>query len=331
MKLLAIEDAAVLAVRHWQIHGTIKPLPSYADQNFLIRSESGAFVLKLANPGWSPADLDLENQAMMQLARSEPAYAWPRVQFAVDGRHILSLDIAGEPRQLRLLSYVPGRPYADAVAALSPAQRAALQLSLGRAVACMNRGLAGLQHPAAQREQEWNLLNLPRLLGEIEHIGDAALRAIVQRRATAFCAALPLLAARLPQCVLHNDANDLNVIVDDSHEVSAVIDFGDMCTGLRLAELAIACTYAMQHEADPAACARALLAGYLEQGELLPEECGRLHEFILARLCHSVLMATRASRRQPDNPYILVSQAGVRALLRALDGIPAEHLLPAAA
>lgn len=331
MKLLAIEEAAALAAQHWQVHGTIKPLPSYADQNFLIRSETGAFVLKLAGPGWSPADLDLENQAMLQLARSAPAYAWPRVQFAADGRHVLSLDIAGESRQLRLLSYVPGSTYADAILAMPAAQRPALHASLGRTVACMNRGLAALHHPAAQREQEWNLLQLPALLDEIGAIADASLREIVQRRATAFCAALPALVASLPQCVLHNDANDLNVIVGDDGLVAAVIDFGDMCTGFRLAELAIACTYAMQHEADPVACARDLLAGYLEQGELLPQERERLHEFIVARLCHSVLMATRAFRRQPDNPYILVSQNGVQDLLRRLDRIPAEQLLPATA
>lgn len=331
MKLLAIEEAAQLAARYWQIHGVIKPLPSYADQNFLIRSDSGDFVLKLANAGWSHADLDLENQAMMELARTAPGYAWPRVQFAVDGRHILSLDLAGESRQLRLLSYVPGRTYADAIADVPLPQRAGLHTSLGRTVACMNRGLAGLRHPAALREQEWNLLNLPALLDEIAYIADASLRDILQRRATAFCAALPALAARLPQCVLHNDANDLNVIVDEQHRVSAVIDFGDMCTGLRLAELAVACTYAMQHEDDPVACARHVLAGYLEQGELLPDERERLHEFIVARLCHSVLMATRAIRLQPDNPYILVSQNGVRALLRRLDQVPAVQLLPATA
>ncbi|TDR42037.1 Ser/Thr protein kinase RdoA (MazF antagonist) [Tahibacter aquaticus] len=330
MKLLAIQAAGDLAGQHWQVRGTIKPLPSYADQNFLIRSSDGDFVLKLANAGWSHADLDLENQAMMLLARSEPGYAWPRVQTAVDGRHILSVDIDGERRQLRLLSYVPGRTYADAVAGLPRAQRSALQASLGRAVACMNRGLAALHHPAAQRAQEWNLLNLPALLDEVVHIGDAPLREMVGRHATAFCAALPSLAGRLPLCVLHNDANDLNVIVGEQAEVTAVIDFGDMCTGFRLAELAIACTYAMQHEEDPVECAQHILRGYLSQGELLPAERESLHAFIVARLCHSILMATRALRQQPDNPHILVSQDGVRALLRKLDSVPAGELLMAA-
>ena len=167
------------------------------------------------------------------------------------------------------------------------------------------------------------------MLDEIAHIGDLPLREIVQRRATAFCAQLPSLVARLPLCVLHNDANDLNVIVNDRAEVSAVIDFGDMCTGFRLAELAVACTYAMQHEEDPVDCARHMLRGYLASAELLAEECELLHSFIVARLCHSILMATRAFRHQPDNPYILISQRGVQALLRTLDGVPAEALLPA--
>lgn len=306
--------------------GTIKALPSYADQNFLIRSEAGEFVLKLANPAWSHADLDLENQAMLQLVRTAPQYDWPRAQPAADGRYLLTLPIAGETRHVRLLSYVPGRVYADAVAGLDPAQRQVLHASLGRAVACMNRGLSGLRHVAAGRAQEWNLLNLPDLLGEIAHVGDAALRTIVQRRATAFCSALPQLAERLPWCVLHNDANDLNVIVGAGGEVRAVIDFGDMCTGLRLAELAIACTYAMQHEDDPVGCARQMLRGYQAEVELLAEERQQLHAFIVARLCHSILMATRSFRRQPDNDYVLVSQKGVCALLRRLDTVPAAAL-----
>ena len=125
--------------------------------------------------------------------------------------------------------------------------------------------------------------------------------------------------------MLHNDANDLNVIValdgKGGGQVDAVIDFGDMCTSFRLCELAIACTYAMQHEADPVACAQAIVRGCLTLCPLQRAELEQLHAFIVARLCHSVLMATRAHREQPDNPFVLVSQQGVRALLRALAGV----------
>src|SRR6185312_7365866 len=191
----------------------------------------------------------------------------------------------------------------------------------GGAVGRLTRGLQDFRHPAGDRQHDWNLLRLPTLLGEIAHIEDAGLRAIVQTHAEAFCARLPSWRTQLPITVLHNDANDLNVIVADDgggQRVRAVIDFGDMCTSFRLADLAIACTYAMQHEADPVSCARTIVRGYLAQCSLLRVELEQLHAFILARLCHSVLMATRAHREEPDNPFILVSQQGVRALLREL-------------
>lgn len=331
MDLLTPAAALALADRHWRIHGDICALPSYADQNFRIRSGHGDYVLKVAHPSWSRMDLDLENQAMMTLAEREPALQWPQVQLAVDGGHLLTLPVAGQPCQVRMLSFVPGTTYADAVGALPPIQRAALQESLGSAVGRLTRGLQDFHHPAADREHDWNLLRLPTLRGEIAHIDDAGLRAIVQARVEAFCARLPQWRVQLPITVLHNDANDLNVIVADDggggKRVSAVIDFGDMCTSFRLADLAIACTYAMQHEADPVTCARTIVRGYLAQCPLLRIELEQLHAFILARLCHSVLMATRAHRDEPDNPFILVSQQGVRALLRELADVDDDAIV----
>lgn len=322
MDFLTPDAALALAERHWRIHGDICALPSYADQNFRIRTDHGEYVLKIAHPSWSRMDVDLENRAMMTLAEREPALQWPRVQLAVDGGHLLTLPMAGQPCQVRMLSFVPGTTYADAIGALPPIRRAVLHESLGSAVGRLTRGLQDFHHPAADRQHDWNLLRLPTLRGEIAHVEDAGLRAIVQAHVEAFCARLPQWRTQLPITVLHNDANDLNVIVADDggggKRVSAVIDFGDMCTSFRLADLAIACTYAMQHEADPVACARTIVQGYLAQCPLLRVELEQLRRFILARLCHSVLMATRAHREDPANPFVLVSQQGVQALLREL-------------
>jgi Ser/Thr protein kinase RdoA (MazF antagonist) len=331
MDILTPDVALALADRHWRIDGDIDALPSYADQNFRIRTEHGEYVLKVAHPSWSRMDLDLENQAMMTLAEREPALQWPRVQIAVGGEHLLTLSIAGQPCQVRVLSFVPGTTYADAIGVLSLTQRAVLQQSLGSAVGLLTRGLRDFRHPAADRQHDWNLLRLPALRSEIAHIGDAGLRAIVQEQVDAFCTRLPQWQTQLPITVLHNDANDLNVIVADDdgngQQVRAVIDFGDMCTSFRLADLAIACTYAMQHEVDPVACARTVVRGYLAQCPLLRIELEQLHAFILARLCHSVLMATRAHREQPDNPFVLVSQQGVRTLLRELAEVAPDAIV----
>lgn len=324
MSVLTPEAALALADRHWRVRGEVRALPSYADQNFRISGERGEYVLKVAHPSWACADLDLENQAMLTLAAHEPSLQWPCVMPSVEGGHLLALPMDEGVHHVRLLSFVPGMTYAEAVTAVSPEHRVALHESLGHAVGLLIRGLAGFHHLAAGRAQDWNLMSLPGLRDEVEHIEDAALRALVAARVASFCAKLPAWRRQLPITVLHNDANDLNVIVAldgrGGGKVSAIIDFGDMCTSFRLCELAIACTYAMQHEADPMACAQAIVRGCLELCPLQRIELEQLHAFIVARLCHSVLMATRARREQPDNPFVLVSQQGVRALLRTLAG-----------
>lgn len=327
MDILTPNAASELAERHWGVRGSVHALPSYADQNFRIRSAEDGYVLKVAHPSWSHPDIDLENQAMMALAAREPSLGCPRVQFALNGEHLLILPIHNQPCLIRLLSYVPGTTYAEAIEALHPVRCEALHRSLGRAVGRLTRGLRDFRHPAADRQHDWNLMRLPTLLGEIAHIEDARLQDIVRMHAGAFCAALAQWRETLPVTVLHNDANDLNVIVADDgrggKQVSAVIDFGDMCTSFRLADLAIACTYAMQHESDPVACAQRIVGGYLAEHPLLRRELELLHAFILARLCHSILMATRTHRERPENPFVLVSQQGVRQLLRQLAGV--EH------
>jgi len=331
MAMLTAEQATALAYCHWGIRGEARALPSYADQNFRIRADGDGYVLKIAHAAWSAPDIELENLAMMELAAREPSLGCPRVQFAADGRHLLELSMDGRTALVRLLSYVPGTTYAEAINELPPRQCEALHESLGRAVGRLTRGLQAFQHPAADREHDWNIMSLPRVLDEAHHVEDAACSGAVQAHAHAFCAAMPAWRESLPIRVLHNDANDLNVIVADDgnggKQVGAVIDFGDMCTSFRVADLAIACTYAMQHETDPVACARRIVGGYLAEQPLLRAELVQLHAFILARLCHSILMATRSHREQPDNPFILVSQQGVRSLLRQLAGVDSDAIV----
>ena len=331
MTMLTADQASALAAHHWGIQGEARALPSYADQNFRIRADGDGYVLKVAHAAWSAPDIELENLAMMELAAREPLLGCPRVQFASNGEHLLQLPMDGQVSLVRLLSYVPGTTYAEAIGDLQPRQCERLHESLGGAVGRLTRGLQNFSHPAADRGHDWNIMSLPRLLDEVRHIEDTVCRDAVQAHAAAFCAAMPAWRDTLPIRVLHNDANDLNVIVADDgvggKQVGAVIDFGDMCTSFRVADLAIACTYAMQHESDPVACAQRIVGGYLAEQPLQRAELEQLHAFILARLCHSILMATRSHREQPDNPFVLVSQQGVRSLLNQLVGVEPDAIV----
>jgi Ser/Thr protein kinase RdoA (MazF antagonist) len=71
--------------------------------------------------------------------------------------------------------------------------------------------------------------------------------------------------ASLPWQVIHNDANDANIVRDDAGR-PGLIDFGDLCRAPRSCGLAVACAYAIAGQGadggDPWAPAAPLIEGY---------------------------------------------------------------------
>src|SRR3954468_12069123 len=170
--------------------------------------------------------------------------------------------------------------------------------------------------------------------------GGASAAEVLARFARAVAPAL----AHLPSQAIHNDANDLNVLVDpaDPDQVVGLLDFGDLCLAPRVCGLAVACAYAVAASASAGATQSlippdslipldSLITGR-RVGELLPEvvagyhgvapltagELALLPDLLRTRLALSVVMAGWQHADDPGNDYLLVSQAGVRATLEAL-------------
>jgi Ser/Thr protein kinase RdoA (MazF antagonist) len=334
MQSITPQLACTLTEQHWGITGVAQELPSYADRNFKIGSAAHKYVLKIANPNWSYDDLDFENAALLRLEKTCTDLALPKVIVAPNGQHIIEFITPTKQRcHLRLLSYVDGEVYANAAVRPHVDQRA-LQTSLGAALAKIDSGLVGFTHPRMNRFVDWSISNLPDMLGEIVSIDDLVLRDIVRRHADFFAAHEQHWKQTLPMSVIHNDANDFNVIVasgaeSNNWQVNAMIDFGDMCFHLRIVDLAIAITYALQHIEDDhgvRSCMLAILSGYQANNPLTRAEIDILFHLMMGRLCQSILMATKAQRRDPNNAYIMVSQTGVRRLLRQLDAMNVSQL-----
>src|SRR6185295_9073524 len=97
-------------------------------------------------------------------------------------------------------------------------------------------------------------------------IGSASRRALVQRLFRPYQEEVAPRWAKLPAQIIHNDANDYNVLVagrpDEPDRAVGLIDFGDLVFTARVAEVAIAAAYAMLPAADPLAAAAAVVAGY---------------------------------------------------------------------
>ena len=121
--------------------------------------------------------------------------------------------------------------------------------------------------------------------------------------------------------VIHGDANDHNVLAEPDR-MTGLLDFGDMVHSAIVCDLAVALAYAMLGERDPLAAAGAVIRGYHRHNPLDLAEQLALDVLVRARLAASLCYAAHNKIRDPDDPYQVVSEAGVRALFERLDAYP---------
>ena len=310
-------DLARLAAQHFGKHGTIRPLPSERDQNARLGCDGQDHVLKIANPAEDPGQIDLQNATMLHLALvGQPGI--PRVVPTLAGADRALVDVNGQPSAMRLVTWVGGTPLAEAPRSID-------QLAnLGRFMGGLTRSMQGFGHPQAFRPDfPWSLDHVLQLKGHAEDIADPARRALVQNLFARYEARvfprLPLLRAS----VLHQDANDWNVITDaaDPTRIAGLIDFGDMCQGRTVNELAITLAYALLDTPDLYAATRALVTGFTAEFPLTEPEADLVFDLMRMRLVCSVCVSSRQSKLHPENDYLLISQAPAFALLERLQKI----------
>ena len=151
----------------------------------------------------------------------------------------------------------------------------------------------------------------------VADIADPGRRALVQALFDRYEAqVLPVLPS-LRASVLHQDANDNNLIVskDDPDQITGLIDFGDMCFGRTVNELAITLAYALLDASDLYAASRALIEGYVAAFPLQETDADQLYDLMRMRLAASVCISSRQSRLHPENAYLLISQAPALSLI----------------
>ena len=306
---VTLDWAQAAARERWGIDGEWRCLPGYYSQNFLLTLAAGErFVLKVATPEEPHEVLDLQNKAMQWLGREHPIIC-PEVRPSLGGREIEPLqDPTGANRNLRLLTFLPGVCYAHAES--HPAE---LLLSLGAFMARLDRSLSAFAHPAAKRHFIWDLRQAPTLARETHRVAHPERRRLVESCLERFEQAVVPHYDQLRTSVIHNDANDHNLLVepdaDGAPRVCGIIDFGDVVETFLICELAIASAYAVHRQMDVVQAASQVISGYHRETPLEDLELDLLPHLICARLCTTVLMAARERQRDPHNDYISVSVA----------------------
>jgi len=292
------------------VDGRPTPLPSEYDRNFRVETNDGRnFVLKVMRPGYDPALLDFQCQALARLASRVPSASFQRVHPTLKGTHAHTIqDAEGTEHLVWMLDYLPGCVLAEA-RPHTPELLFALGGTLGR----FDAALDDFSHPAARRDLKWDLANAGWIREYLDHVERPERRALVERVLSMYDDDVVPILPGLRRGVVHNDANDYNVLVDSPGrgkplDVVGVIDFGDMLETVTVSEIAITAAYALLGERDPLAAARHVVAGYHRAHPLDPEEVAVLFPLICTRLAVSVVNSAWRKSEIPDDPYVTVTE-----------------------
>ncbi len=319
---LAAELVARRVREAYGIEGTLRPLAAEWDQNFRLDTDrDGSFVVKLANHGTATAELELQNAALEWLGRHWRRAAAPRVVPSSSGETISTLTgEEGARVRLRVLTHLPGVPLSS-----RPVYADALLERLGRLLGEIDGCLAGFEHPAMDRQIDWDLRRAEWISSATSAIGDLERRGIVERLLLQFRARVAPLLAQLPMSVIHNDANDENVLVaaDATGEwrIAGLLDFGDMVRTCTVCEPAIAAAYATFKADDPLAAIAAVAAGYHRARPLSEPEIEALFPLVVMRLCVSVTTSATAAAGDPDNRHRQISDRQAWQALERLEAV----------
>ncbi|MDB6090511.1 MAG: aminoglycoside phosphotransferase [Gammaproteobacteria bacterium] len=311
---VAPDEAQELARDLYGLEVTAARLTGERDENFKLSCRDGSqYVLKISNIAEDPAVTDLPIAALLHIERVDPGFPCPRLLRDRDGRTMARYeDRTGLTRTVRVLTYLQGKTLRSS--ARSRAQRTAC----GRVAARLGIALRPFAHPAAHRPLIWDLRNVGRTLALLEELPAFPHRDAVAVSVGRIEARIASPFERLRQQVVHNDLNDMNVLVEPAAEtvIAGVIDFGDLAHTALIADVAIAAADLIKDEVSPHHSILDLAIAYHETTPLLPPELSMLNSLIAGRLLMDLVIPSWHRARNPHGThYADLDPESVRARL----------------
>ncbi|MGI5440923.1 aminotransferase [Streptomyces shenzhenensis] len=317
--------AAALLAERFGVRGVLRDLGSQQDRNYRVRTATGDYVLKIANPASGPDALRTQCAAVDHLADALPGLRLPRAHRGADGEVVQWLAAEGGDLACRLLDYVPGEPIMDSRHLAPP-----VVAGLGELAGCIAAALADLavaEQPGPDRL--WDLSCAPAVIEALApRLPDRARADRVLAASRAAWALVRPYAQALPVQVIHGDVTDNNVVCEpgpDGRPMPAgVIDFGDLGAGWAVAELAVTCTSVLHHHgAGPASVLPAVQA-FHAVCPLGDEELAVLWPLIVLRAGVLAVNGQHDALLDPGNAYASAALDREWAMFEAAVSVPAE-------
>lgn len=305
-------QAEELCLKNYGIKGKASPLPGELDHNFKIDSITKSYVLKINRPDTDPEYLDFQEKLLLHIQNKKPFFKYPSIIQTLSGAFSFSfIDDENKNRNTRMLEWIPGRLWS----AVNP-QLDNLRYSLGEVCGEITSLLQDFNHPKASRFFDWDIEQANWTYQHL-HLFTKEEKGCIEFFTKKF-EEIQLQYKTFRNSVIHNDANDNNIIVGNdliNPSVETVIDYGDAAFTQTINDLAVAIAYAIMDHPDPLSAALPIVSGYHKKFPLLEEELEVLYVLIAMRLVLSVTKSAINKEKEPDNIYLQISDKQAWALL----------------
>ena len=280
----------------------IKKLAGYDNVNYLVTTSNNIFIFKTYTYDKDLFDLVVaESELLDHLSKSNDNH-YPKPIKTKNGEWTIIIDFDRRRTIIRLLSYLEG----DFLAEVKHSPT--LVKAFGVFLANTDLQLQGFNHYTIRaRRYVWDIQHLDLIEPFIQDISEPHNRSIVEYFIQQYSEVVLPRLYELRKSIIHNDANDWNVLVNNG-QITGLIDFGDVVYAPLVQEIAVAITYVIMGKKDPLQWAGYLLNGYHHHFELETMEIDLLYYFIAARLCISVCNSAHSKKLDPKNEYISISE-----------------------
>ncbi len=292
-----------LAKEHYGLSVTAKMLNGYDELNyFLTDTNNNRFILKVSDDIQSYPFLDAQVKIIEHLSHSSIASKFQQFCINTKGNELTLIIIDGKKYYLRILSFLEGTFWVD-----KSNKSASLYSELGSFMGTMDKDLQNFSHTAMHRHYIWDISRASDANEKLKYIKNHERRRIASYFLLLFDMEVFPQINLLRHAYIHNDANDYNVLVDET-TVTGLIDFGDMVYTVLINNLAVACTYAMLANEDPLTAASLVVKGYHESYPLTTNELDVLYYLIASRLCISVTQSAYNGSLDNTNEHHFITE-----------------------
>jgi hydroxylysine kinase len=310
-------EIAEFVHRHYGMVGEVMKLTSERDDNYRITAADGSqFLFKLAHSAEDPAVVDLQTKAFEHIRAAAPSISMQQLVPTRGAALKTSLTtIDGGRREGWMLTYLAGVP----LSSCGPTAEHAAQL--GVVAAQLDTALQDFRHPAAARGLLWDIQQAVQTRALLRHTHTSNERVLSEQAIDTFERfTLPVLATLRRQAI-HNDLNPYNVIVNpiEPHQITGIIDLGDMVHAPLVNEVAVAAAYLLSATDAPLGSVPNFVAAYHSRNPLTSEEVAVLPQLIAVRQAITIAITNWRAAMHPQNrDYIVRNKDSAMAGLRKL-------------